>query len=70
MPTYRISIDASACTGFGSCVDADPDTFVLGDDGVAVARVDTTDRDAAVAAARACPMTAISIADESGVKVV
>ncbi|MFN8110401.1 MAG: ferredoxin [Thermoleophilia bacterium] len=70
MTTYHITIDASACTGFGSCVDLDPDTFAMGDDGIVTARVNATDRDAAVAAARACPMTAISVVDDTGAKVV
>jgi ferredoxin len=64
--TYRIIIDRTACSGFGSCVETDPDTFALGDDGVAQARSETTERAAAVAAARSCPMGAITILDEHG----
>jgi ferredoxin len=64
--SYRIVIDRAACSGFGSCVEADPDTFVLGPDGLAEARAETTDRAPAVAAARSCPMGAITILGEDG----
>jgi len=64
--SYRIVIDRAACSGFGSCVEADPDTFVVGQDGLAEARAETTDRAAAVAAARSCPMGAITILGEDG----
>ena len=47
-------------------MEADPDTFVLGPDGLAEARAETTDRAAAVAAARSCPMGAITILGEDG----
>ncbi len=70
MPEHHISIDPSACTGFGACVDLDPETFALGADGVAVAVVTATDREAALAAARACPMTAITVVAADGAKVV
>ena len=36
---YRIEIDRSLCSGFGSCVDTAPELFRLGDDGIAVALV-------------------------------
>ena len=68
--SYRIVIDRDACSGFATCADLDPETFGLGDDGIAVALVDRTDREAAVAAARACPMGAIRVVDEDGGTVV
>lgn len=64
--TYRIVIDRSLCSGFGACADVDPRTFALGEDGIAVAMTDPTDRREAVEAARACPMAAIRIVDDSG----
>ncbi len=67
---YRIIIDRDLCSGFGACVDIDPDTFALGDDGIVVALGESTDRSEAVEAARACPMAAIRVVDESGVAVV
>ena len=68
--SYRILIERDLCSGFGACADLDPETFKLGPDGVAVARADVTDREAAVDAARACPMGAVRVVDESGRTVV
>ena len=62
----RIEIDRSLCSGFGSCVDAAPELFRLGDDGIAVALVEESAAPAALAAARACPMGAIFVSDEQG----
>jgi ferredoxin len=63
---YRIEIDRSLCSGFGSCVDAAPELFRLGDDGIAVALVEESAAPAALEAARACPMGAIFVSDEQG----
>lgn len=63
MSTHRIEIDRDLCSGFGACADIDPETFALGADGVAVALVEVTDREAAVRAARDCPMGAIRVSD-------
>jgi ferredoxin len=64
--SYRIVIERDLCSGFGACADLDPETFALAPDGIAVARVEVTDRRAAVAAARECPMGAIRVVDASG----
>jgi ferredoxin len=67
---YRIEIDRSLCSGFGSCVELAPDAFELGDDGQANRLVRTTDDPAVVEAAATCPMGAISIFDaETGEQV-
>jgi len=63
---HRIVVERDLCSGFGSCVDLDPETFGLGSDGIVVAHVDATDREAAVTAARSCPMGAIRVLRESG----
>ena len=63
---YRIVVERDLCSGFASCVDLDPDTFMLGSDGIVVVDVPETDRDIAVKAARSCPMGAIRVLDESG----
>jgi ferredoxin len=63
--SYRIIIDRDICSGYGSCVDADP-RFTMGSDGVAVAPERIEDLGAALKAARECPMGAITIVDESG----
>ncbi len=62
MPGYRVQIDRSLCSGFGSCVDSAPEAFALGGDGIAVARDSGLD-DRAIEAARGCPMGAIAVFD-------
>ena len=64
--SYRIIIDRAACSGFGACVAAAPDIFVMGGDGIATAPAETGDRDTALRAARECPMGAITVLDENG----
>jgi ferredoxin len=63
---FRIEIDRTLCSGFGSCLDAAPGLIELGADGVAVVRVGATDAPAALEAASACPMGAITIVDTQG----
>lgn len=67
---YRIIIDRDLCSGFGACADVDPETFAMGDDGIAVVLAETTDRAEALEAARACPMAAIRVLDHAGAAVV
>jgi ferredoxin len=62
MPQYRIQVDRSLCSGFGSCVDAAPGTFALAGDGIATVRAEGADDDA-LEAARGCPMGAIAVFD-------
>ncbi len=61
MMTYRISVDDTLCSGFGACVDASPDIFVLERGGLARARVWETDDPSALDAAASCPMGAIVV---------
>ena len=63
---FRIEIDRSLCSGFGSCVDSAPEHFRLGDDGIAVALLAESSAPAALEAARACPMGAIAVLNEQG----
>jgi ferredoxin len=63
---FRIEIDRTLCSGFGSCLDAAPGLIELGADGIAVARVGSTDAPAVFEAADACPMGAITIVDAQG----
>ena len=65
----RIIIDRDLCSGFGACADIDPETFAIGDDGIVVALAETTGREEALDAARACPMAAIRVLDDAGVAV-
>jgi ferredoxin len=62
---YRIEIDRSLCSGFGSCAELAARSFVLGPDGIAVVRETETDDEAVLEAARSCPMGAIVVYDES-----
>jgi ferredoxin len=64
--TYKIIIDRSACSGFGTCIESAPQLFAMGDDGVATAVAATGDRGAALEAARGCPMGAITVLDDDG----
>jgi ferredoxin len=62
MSTYRIVIDQSLCSGFGSCVEAARSAFRL-NGGTATALVTETDDPAVLDAAAGCPMGAIAILD-------
>ena len=59
--TYVVQIDEDACAAHGDCVDVAPEVFELDD----VARVIGTGADELLlAAAEACPSTAIRIIDQ------
>jgi ferredoxin len=61
---YRIVIDRSLCSGFGSCAELAPEIFELDGEGLASLRVGTSDDAAVLDAASACPMAAISVIEE------
>lgn len=61
MSTYRITIDPSLCSGFGSCVELAPGIFKLDPGGTAAAVVVETDDPAVLDAADSCPMGAIQV---------
>jgi ferredoxin len=61
---YRIIIDRSLCSGFGSCAELAPEIFELDGEGLASVRVGTSDDAAVLDAAAACPMAAISVIEE------
>jgi ferredoxin len=61
MTQYRITVDRSLCSGFGSCVDTAPTSFQLDDSGLATVSVRETDNPAVLDAADACPMGAILV---------
>ena len=61
---YRIIIDRSLCSGFGSCTELAPDIFELDGEGLASVRVGTSDDAAVLDAAASCPMAAISVIEE------
>jgi ferredoxin len=60
---YRIEIDRSLCSGFGSCAELAPASFRIAADGLAAADTRTADQ-AVLDAAASCPMGAISVFEE------
>jgi ferredoxin len=60
---YRIEIDRSLCSAYGTCIEIAPNLFELSDDLIAFSRVETTDGEGAVEAANACPMGAIRLVE-------
>jgi ferredoxin len=63
MSTYRIEIDRSLCSGFGSCLKEAPGVIALDAGGVATLLVAETDDEAVLNAAGSCPMGAIAVYD-------
>ena len=63
MSTYRIVIDRSLCSGFGTCAELAPHLFEVGGDGIAAGRMGETDDESVLDAAAQCPMGAISVFD-------
>jgi ferredoxin len=61
MTVYRITIDRSLCSGFGSCAELAPQAFEVGPDGIANVLVAETDDPEVVEAAGTCPMGAIAV---------
>lgn len=61
MSTYRIQIDRTVCSGFGSCAELAPQAFEVGADGIATVLAGETDDPAVLDAASSCPMAAITV---------
>lgn len=61
---YRIAIDRSLCSGFGACAELAPEVFEVDGGGLVSVRIGTSDDPAVFDAAAACPMGAISVAEE------
>lgn len=57
----RIVIDRSLCSGFGACAELAPHLIQLDGEGIAALRSGVVDDAAALDAAAACPMGAISV---------
>ncbi len=60
MTTYRLEIDRSQCSGFGTCERLAPHLVLLDPDGLAAPRVTETDDPVAAEMALCCPMGAIT----------
>ena len=61
---YRVVIDRSLCSGFGTCAELAPDIFQLDPGGVVSLRIGRTDDPAVQKAAFECPMGAITVVEE------
>jgi ferredoxin len=59
--TYKIVIDRGLCSGFGACAELAPDLVEIARDGVAEARVGSSDDERVLEVAASCPMAAIAI---------
>ena len=67
----RIEIDRALCVGFGDCVTAAPEAFVLdGQDLATFADPDLVSRDRLLDACDACPVDAIIVWDGAGRRLV
>jgi len=61
---YKIVIDRSLCSGFGSCAELAPEVFEVDPGGLVSLRVGTSDDASVLEAAAACPMGAIQVVEE------
>ena len=65
----RVTVDLALCQGYANCVDAAPEVFDLGDNGLAVILQEEPPAEqehATREAARLCPVRAIEIASDDG----
>jgi ferredoxin len=65
---WTVEVDQNVCIGAAPCTAMAPNTFALNDSGKAaiLASVDQDDQETILNAARACPVAAIIIKDETG----
>ena len=67
----RVRIDRTLCVGFGDCVTASPEAFILDNEDIAVFRApETVDRACLLKACASCPVDALTVWDESGEQIV
>jgi ferredoxin len=64
MTKFRIAVDPTLCSGFGTCSELAPEIFELDRSGLASVRVGRSDDPAVLDAAAACPMGAITVVAE------
>ena len=61
----KLKVDVTKCQGYGNCVSAAPDVYDVDDDGKVVLlkgdTFDETERSRLEAAARSCPVSALSV---------
>lgn len=64
-----VRIDRMLCVGFGDCIEAAPELFVLDEEGVAVFHGDgAVTRDHLIDACRTCPVDALSVLNGDGIQ--
>ena len=61
---YRIVIDRSLCSGFGSCAELAPEIFEVDGGGLVSLRVGSSADPSVLEAANSCPMAAITVVEE------
>ena len=67
----RVRIDRTLCVGFGDCVTAAPDAFILDAEDVAVFRApEAVDRECLLRACSSCPVDALTVWDENGDQII
>ena len=67
----RVRIDRTLCVGFGDCITASPDAFILDDEDVVVFRApENVDRTCLLRACASCPVDALTVWDEQGEQIV
>ena len=71
MSKYKVTIDRNLCIGAGSCVAIAPKVFALDSEAKAILlpTVNEEDDTNVLEAAKACPVAAIIITDETGKQV-
>jgi ferredoxin len=67
----QVRIDRTLCVGFGDCVTAAPDAFVLDDGGIAVFVAPlAVDRERLLRACESCPVDALTVWTRDGEQIV
>ena len=67
----RVRIDRTLCVGFGDCITAAPDAFVLDEANVAIFLApERVDREQLLRACASCPVDALTVFDENGEQLV
>jgi len=67
----RVRIDRTLCVGFGDCVTAAPDAFILDSEDIAVFRApEAVGRECLLRACASCPVDALTVWGEDGEQLV
>ena len=63
----KIKVDRSLCISVASCVQADPESFELDEEGIAIVKNPTSNnKEKILQAAKSCPVNAIIVYDDAG----